>query len=167
MARFSVHRGLIQETHAVCRDQLVRNLAGHWIRYIDCGTVLPGLLLFDSLQHCIFPYNSFLRVDGPRAHHDVFLEKLAAIKRARNSFLHVVSQRVHGAVTPNQAMYVLLDEGEEFCLPQTRSIRGHETAKDLDQESLQLLDQVELGQGPVSWLLEKLPKFTLCLLLLC
>ena len=64
-------------------------------------------------------------------------------------------------------MNVLLDESKEFSLSQAWSVRRDKAAEDLNQEGLQLLDQIKLGQCPVGRLVEKLPEFALGSLLLC
>lgn len=63
-------------------------------------------------------------------------------------------------------MDVLLAKGEEFGLAQARPIRRDESTENLNQKGLQLLDEVELGEGPVGRPLEKFPELALSTLLL-
>ena len=61
---------------------------------------------------------------------------------------------------------MLLHEGKKFSFAKTGSVWRHEPTKDLDQEGLKLLDEVEFREGPISWLLKKFPKLALRNLLL-
>ena len=61
---------------------------------------------------------------------------------------------------------MLFDEGEELSLAQTGALWRHKTSENFDEEGLELLNQVKLGQGPVRRFLEEFPEFALSLLLL-
>ena len=148
-----VHWCLIQKVHAVCRDELASSLT----RCIDRSTIKPWLLRFDPLKHSILPDKCFLSIDGPSSHHHIFFKKLAPVKGTSDGLFHVVVSRVHGAVPANQSVDVLLHECKQLSLAQARPVWGHEAAEDLDQKGLQLLDKVELGAGPIIWLLKELP----------
>ena len=58
-------------------------------------------------------------------------------------------------------MHVLLNECEKLSLAQTRLLWRDKPPENLDQEGLQLLNQIKLGEVPVIGLLEEFPEFAL------
>ena len=144
---------LIQKVHTICRYKLAYCLT----RCINCSAIEPWLFGFNPLKHSVLPNKCLLSIDGPSAHHYIFFKKLAAVQGTSDSLFHVVVSRVRGAVPANQSADVLLHKCKQLSLAQARPVWSHEAAEDLDQKGLQLLDKVELGAGPIIWLLKELP----------
>lgn len=124
---------------------MAADLSSQRICNINRGSLLPGLLLINTLEHGVFPNQCLLRVDGPGAHHDVLVEKFRAVQGSSDCFLHVVSLRVHGTVSSDESVNVLLDEGEKLGLSQAGPVGRDKAPENLDQKRLQLLDKVELS----------------------